>query len=75
MALLMSRISAACYTKNRDRLLNQVVARRVFQPAEYLKPGEDEKQGLSATREISIKLHLDTTDLKPTGYRIFLFYP
>ena len=51
------------------------LARRVFQPAEYLKPGEDENRGLSPSREISIKLHLDTTDLKPTGYRLFLFYP
>ena len=38
-------------------------------------PGEDESRGLSPGREISIKLHLDTTDLKPTGYRLFLFYP
>ncbi len=51
------------------------LARRIFLPSQYLKPGEDEKQGLAASREISIKLHLDTTDLKPTGYRLFLFYP
>lgn len=54
---------------------DMALARRVFQPAEYLKPGEDENRGLSPSREISIKLHLDTTDLKPTGYRLFLFYP
>ncbi len=54
---------------------DMALARRIFQPAEYLKPGEDENRGLSPGREISIKLHLDTTDLKPTGYRLFLFYP
>lgn len=54
---------------------DMALARRIFQPAEYLKPGEDESHGLSPGREISIKLHLDTTDLKPTGYRLFLFYP
>ncbi len=51
------------------------LARRIFLPSQYLKPGEDEKLGLAASREISIKLHLDTTDLRPTGYRLFLFYP
>lgn len=54
---------------------DMALARRIFQPAEYLKPGEDGNRGLSPSREISIKLHLDTTDLKPTGYRLFLFYP
>jgi predicted Zn finger-like uncharacterized protein len=51
------------------------LARRTFLPAEYLKSGEDEKEGLAANRELSVKLNLDTTDLKPSGYRLFLFYP
>lgn len=54
---------------------DKVVARRTFGPAEYLKSTEDEKQGLAANREMSIKLRLDTTDLKPAGYKLFLFYP
>lgn len=54
---------------------DKALARRTFRPAEYLKPGEDEKQGLAANRELSVKLNLDTTDLKPSGYRLFLFYP
>ncbi len=54
---------------------DKIVARRTFTAAEYLKTGEDEKAGLAANREISVKLHLDTTDLKPTGYKLFLFYP
>lgn len=55
--------------------MDEALARRVFPPAEYLKTGEDEKQGLLPNHEIGIKLHLDTVDLKPTGYRLFLFYP
>ena len=51
------------------------LARRTFRPAEYLKPDEDEKQGLTANRELSVKLNLDTTDIKPSGYRLLLFYP
>lgn len=54
---------------------DKVVARRTFAPAEYLKAAEDEKLGLAANREMSIKLRLDTTDLKPSGYKLFLFYP
>ncbi len=54
---------------------DKVVARRVFIPSEYLKVGEDEKPGLAANREVNVKLRLDTTDLKPTGYKLFLFYP
>ena len=54
---------------------DKALARRTFHPAEYLKPGEDEKQGLAANRELGVKLNLDTTDLKPSGYRLFLFYP
>jgi len=55
--------------------MDEALARRIFPPAEYLKPSEDEKQGLLPNHEIGIKLHLDTADLKPTGYRLFLFYP
>ncbi len=54
---------------------DEALARRIFLPAQYLKSGEEEKLGLAASRELSIKLHLDTTDLAPAGYRLFLFYP
>ncbi len=54
---------------------DQAVARRVFHPADYLKVIAEEKQGIPANRDLDIKLHLDTTDLKPSGYRLFLFYP
>lgn len=54
---------------------DNVLARRSFRPAEYLKPDEDESAGLPPGREVRIKLHLDTTDLRPAGYRLFLFYP
>ena len=54
---------------------DKALARRTFRPAEYLKQGEDEKQGLAANRELSVKLNLDITNLKASGYRLFLFYP
>lgn len=53
---------------------DKTLARRVFTPAEYLKAGEDEKLGLGGGRESNIKLRLDTTNLMPAGYKLFLFY-
>lgn len=54
---------------------DQPIVRRVFNPADYLKPGEDARLGVPANRDLDIKLRMDTTDLKPSGYRLFLFYP
>lgn len=59
------------FTDTQDKL----VARRTFQPSDYLAPDQDWKEGIPARRETSIKLHLDTTDLRPAGYRLFLYYP
>lgn len=53
---------------------DKVVARRIFAPAEYLRVRSDEKLGIGASREMSVKLRLDTADLKPAGYKLFLFY-
>jgi predicted Zn finger-like uncharacterized protein len=53
---------------------DKVVARRVFVPEEYLNTVEDPTRGLSSNREITIQLHLDTFDLKPSGYKLLLFY-
>ena len=56
-------------------ITDQPLARRVFQPKEFLQAGEDENRGLGSSRESNIKLYLNTADLKPSGYRLFLFYP
>jgi predicted Zn finger-like uncharacterized protein len=54
---------------------DNAVARRSFGPADYQPLKFDGTQGFPANRELAINLHLDTTDLKPAGYRLFLFYP
>ncbi|MGV8935212.1 MAG: DUF3426 domain-containing protein [Gallionellaceae bacterium] len=54
---------------------DNAVARRTFSPADYLPPHNDGRLGFPANREAAINLHLDTTDLKPAGYRLFLYYP
>lgn len=50
-------------------------ARRIFKPSDYLPATENETTGLLSNREINIKLHLDSQDIKPSGYRLVLFYP
>lgn len=55
--------------------LDNSLARRSFSPADYLPSGTDLTLGFPANRESSIRLHLNTTDLKPAGYRLFMFYP
>jgi hypothetical protein len=50
------------------------LARRTLHPADYLHSGGDEMQGMAGNRELSVKLNLEIADLKPSGYRLFLFY-
>lgn len=54
---------------------DQVVARRVFLPEEYLAEPAAAATGLSGMGGIAVNLFLDTGSLKASGYRIYLFYP
>jgi len=51
------------------------LARRVLLPDQYLARRPDNRTGLRAGEDFSIKLTLDTTELRPVGYRLYLFYP
>lgn len=53
---------------------DKALARRIFSPRDYLSKPGDLTVGLPANQELNVKLHLDTTDLKPLGYRLVLFY-
>jgi len=53
----------------------QPVARRVFLPRDYLERAAEIETGMAALAEINVRIELDTGDLKPAGYRLFLFYP
>lgn len=78
-ALLRNRAPYTQAFPNLELTLNDLqdkpLARRIFRPIDYLPFAENEKTGLQPNQEFSIKLHLNTTDLKPTGYRLALFYP
>lgn len=58
-------------TDNQD----QPLARRMLTPAEYLPPAEGEATGLLPSHELGVKLHLDTSPFKPSGYKLVLLYP
>ncbi len=49
--------------------------RRVFTPDDYLHNSEDVRIGFSANSERSVKLSFELTQLKASGYRVYLFYP
>ena len=77
-ALLRNRAPYAQAFPNLELTLNnsqdKPLARRVFGPADYLSQAENEAAGLLPNHELGIKLHLNTTDLKPSGYRLVLLY-
>jgi predicted Zn finger-like uncharacterized protein len=54
---------------------DDAVARRIFQPSEYLKPGTEIEAGMAPLSEVSVKLDLDMGDLNAAGYRLYVFYP
>lgn len=78
-ALLRNRATFSQAFPHLELTLNDTqdkpLARRVFKPADYLPPLESENFGLLPNHELGIKLHLDVTNLEPTGYRLVLFYP
>jgi len=51
-----------------------VVARRVLLPADYLN-GTAAPAGFPARGDIPVKLWIETKDLVPSGYRLYVFYP
>ena len=53
---------------------NQTAARKVFTPAEYLGDSLRGEGGIGASEEVSVRLYLNTGELKPMGYRLYLFF-
>jgi predicted Zn finger-like uncharacterized protein len=51
------------------------LARRVFGPREYLGADLSNGNGFPANSEQGIRLMLSLNQLKPAGYRLYLFYP
>ena len=54
---------------------DEMVARRLFLPTEYVRQAASIAQGIPAKGDVAIKLLMDLGDLKAEGYRLYLFYP
>ena len=54
---------------------NKPVLRRVFGPADYLPPGVSAASGFGPRSEQAIRLHFALSELKPSDYHLFVFYP
>ena len=78
-ALLRNRAPYAQAFPNLELTLNddqdKPLARRIFRPADYLPPQENAASGMQSNRELNLSLHLYVNDLRPTGYRLAVFYP
>ena len=54
------------------------VLRRVLAPRDYLERGRSEellREGIAAGAEAPLRVFLDTSRTRATGYRLYLFYP
>jgi hypothetical protein len=54
---------------------NQVLARRVFLPRQYLPAEVSLEAGFPPNEEVPIRLYLDTGSITASGYRVYFFYP
>lgn len=53
---------------------DQTVARRVLMPPDYAAKALRVESGFAAASEVQIRLYIEAPALKPTGYRLYLFY-
>lgn len=51
------------------------VVRKIFTPREYLTSAQELNKGFAAKSEQPVKLSFELTQLKASGYRVYLFYP
>ena len=54
---------------------DQPVVRRVLAPPDYLGKTANAQAGFGANAEIAIKVFIEGSQVKATGYRLYLFYP
>ena len=52
----------------------RTVARRVLTPKEYVPQPTRSEAGFAAGGEVQIRVYIEAAALKPTGYRLYLFY-
>ena len=77
--VLRNRSRSAQVWPNIELTLNdsneKPVARRVFGADDYLPNSQNVVSGFGASSEQSVKLVFELEQIKPAGYRVYLFYP
>ena len=78
-ALLKNRASVAQEYPSLELTLTddveRAVLRRVLSPRDYLDAGRALEQGIAAGGEAALRVYLDAGRARPTGYKLYLFYP
>jgi len=54
---------------------DQPVVRRVLSPQDYLGKAPVPPAGFAAGSEFAVKVFVEGSQIKATGYRLYLFYP
>lgn len=54
---------------------DNAIARRVFQPSEYLAPQNLPEQAFPANTDVPVRLWIEAKDIAAAGYRLYVFYP
>ena len=54
---------------------DNAIARRVFQPADYLPPQNPPGQAFPASSDVTVRLWVEVKDISAAGYRLYVFYP
>ena len=54
---------------------DQAVARRVLYARDYLGRGSSSEAGFAGNSELPVRVFIEASTLKPTGYRLYLFFP
>ncbi|SEN18000.1 zinc-ribbon and DUF3426 domain-containing protein [Nitrosomonas marina] len=53
---------------------DQLLASRIFTSADYLPPDMRKKISILPNHEITVRLYMDNSQIKPTGYRLQILY-
>lgn len=54
---------------------DNAIARKVFQPGDYLPPQNPPDQPFPANADIAVRLWIEAKDISAAGYRLYVFYP
>lgn len=54
---------------------DNAIARRVFQPQDYLSPQNPVDQPFAANADVAVRLWIEASEVGAAGYRLYVFYP